>query len=355
MPFAMSNDAQPPLNMFAAQQHLLVERLNLLVVTLHPLLRADVLRALEEKGKLLFRPHADAISAGSLNPQSPALPAGVWPLLTLLVAQHIDPDIDSVYASTVAIAVECYACAGDLLDDVEDEDQTPIVQALGPARALNVSTALLMLTQRVILSLLHHSIPSERILSLLDAIQESILAATAGQHRDLLAEQRSAQDLTSEECIEIAAGKAGAIMRLACRLGALCAGASDTLLEQFSEIGELLGISHQLDNDAHDLYYLLQSDTSAVKPNKTASMKTDLVRAKKTLPVVLAAKREDTLQATSLSADEEKQEYLRMLHEGIITTWGICLLYRERARDRLQEIEAHRPIAPALRLLLGIN
>ena len=57
----------------------------------------------------------------------------------------------------------------------------------------------------------------------------------------------------------------------------------------------------------------------------------------------------------TLSGDEQKEEYLRALNEGIITTWGICLLYRERARDRLQEIEAHRPIAPALGLLLGFN
>ena len=351
----MSNDAQPPLNMFAAQQYLLVERLNRLVANLHPLLRADVLRALESEGKLLFRPHTDAHSAHSPKPQPPALPDGAWPLLTLLVAQHITPDIDPECASTVAIAVECYVCALDLLDDVEDDDQTPIVQALGPARTLNVSTTLLMLTQRAILSLSQQGIPSERIFNLLDAIQESSLAATAGQHRDLLAEQRSAQDLTREECIEIAAGK-GAIMRLACQLGAVCAGATDAVCEQFSEIGELLGISHQLDNDAHDLYYLLQSDTSAVTPTEAASMKTDLLRGKKTLPVVLAAKRADTLQRTPLSADEEKKEYLRALHEGIITTWGICLLYRERARDRLQEIESlNRPIAPALRLLLGVS
>src|SRR5947209_8535961 len=135
----MSNDAQPPLNMFAAQQDLLVERLNLLLTPLHPLLRADVLRALAEKGKLLFRHSIDASSFSSPNPQPPALPAGAWPLLTLLVAQHIVPNIDPGLASSVAVAVECYVCALDLLDDIEDDDQTAVVRALGPARTLNVS------------------------------------------------------------------------------------------------------------------------------------------------------------------------------------------------------------------------
>ncbi len=332
----MSSDTQPPVNLFAAQQDVLRERLLFLLATLHPVLRADVVRAL-----------ADAVAVR---------PDGSWALLTMLVAQHIDPDIDLLCVSSVAIAIECFVCALDLLDDVEDEDQTPSIQVLGVARALNVATALMMLAQQAISSLSQQAVPPGRILSLLDTLQASALNAAAGQHRDLLAEQRSAQELTLEECIEIAASKAGALMRLACRLGALCAGADDVMCEHFSELGELLGIAHQLDNDAHDLYYLLQSETSAVPPTKaeniTRSIKTDLVRQKKTLPVVLAARVNSSLQKASAPVD--KEEHLRALHEGIIATWGICLLYRERAGDRLRMIEDQRSLAPALRFLLDL-
>ncbi len=344
----MSNDTQPPVNLFAAQQDVLRERLLFLLATLHPVLRADVVRALEEEGKLLAKPRADAVAVR---------PDGSWALLTMLVAQHIDPDIDLLCVSSVAIAIECFVCALDLLDDVEDEDQTPSIQVLGVARALNVATALMMLAQQAISSLSQQAVPPGRILSLLDTLQASALNAAAGQHRDLLAEKRSAQELTLEECIEIAASKAGALMRLACRLGALCAEADDVMCEHFSELGELLGIAHQLDNDAHDLYYLLQSETSAVPPTKaeniTRSIKTDLVRQKKTMPVVLAARVNSSLQkATAPVVD--KEEHLRALHEGIITTWGICLLYRERAGDRLRMIEDQRSLAPALRFLLDL-
>ncbi len=343
----MSSDTQPPVNLFAAQQEVLRERLIFLLATQHPVLRADVVRALEEEGKLLAKPRADAVAVR---------PAGSWALLTMLVAQHIDPDIDLFCVSSVAIAVECFVCALDLLDDVEDEDQTPSIQVLGVARALNVATALMMLAQQAISSLSQQAVPPGRILSLLDTLQASALNAAAGQHRDLLAEQRSAQELTLEECIEIAASKAGALMRLACRLGALCAGADDVMCEHFSELGELLGIAHQLDNDAHDLYYLLQSETSAVPPTKaeniTRSIKTDLVRQKKTMPVVLAARVNSSLQKASAPVD--KEEHLRALHEGIIATWGICLLYRERAGDRLRMIEDQRSLAPALRFLLDL-
>jgi geranylgeranyl pyrophosphate synthase len=345
----MSNDAQLPVNPFAAQQLLLIEQLSVLLAPLDSVLQVDVVHVLKGTGKLLSQPHLD------VNPAHPVLPAGVWSLLTLLIAQYVSPDVDPLIASSVAIAVECFVCALDLLDDIEDEDQTPVVQELGAARVLNVSTALLTLTQRAILSLSQQEIAPTHILRLLNTLQESALVATAGQHRDLLAEQRSAQDLTREECIEIARAKAGSIMRLAFRMGALCAGADDALCEQFSELGELLGIAHQLDNDCHDLYDLLRGETIVPGGGGTTNVKTDLVRRKKTLPVVLAVKGDSPLQKRSGLSDEEKKEYLQALHEGIIATWGICLLYRERARDRLGEIEAQKLIAPELRLLLGFG
>ncbi len=349
----MSNDTPLSVSPFAAHQQLLRERLHFLLTEIHPLLRADIICALEEPGKLLAQPQT------SDNSLKPALPVGMWSLLPLLVAQHISPEIDPIRAGNVAVAVECFLCALDLLDDVEDDDKTSIIHALGSARALNISTALLMLTQRAVLSLTQHRIDPAYVVCLLDALQEAALVATAGQHRDLLAEQRLAQDLTYEECIEIAAGKAGSLMRVACRLGALCANAPDALCEQFSEMGELLGIAHQLDNDCHDLYYLLQSEAPSVIPmdggTTTGSVKSDLVRGKKTLPVVLAARTNDPIQEIGSQADEEKrEEHLRSLYEGIIAAWGICILYRERARDRLQAIEAQRPIDPVLRLLLGL-
>ena len=331
---------------------MLRERLHRLLDALHPLLRNDIVHTLEDAGKLLSPPDA------GIDPLAPSLAAGVWPLLTLLIAQHLSPDIDPEYATSVAVAVECFVRALDLLDDIEDDDQTPIVQSLGIPRVLNASTALLTLAHRALLSLSRQGIEPTAILQLLNALQESSLSATCGQHRDLLAEQRLGQEFTYEECIEIAAGKAGSIMRLACRMGAICGGASIELCDKFSELGELLGIAHQLDNDSHDLYYLLQDETSTTMTEEPIpirrSVKTDLVRGKKTLPVVLAAKITAPLQKTLENSDEENRQYKQALQEGIITTWGICLLYRERARERLHEIEALKPIAPALHSLLDL-
>jgi len=143
------------------------------------------------------------------------------------------------------------------------------------------------------------------------------------------------------------------------------------LCEQFAEFGLLLGIAAQLDNDSHDLYYLLQDVIPSILPEDAGatsrSTKSDLVRGKKTLPIVLAAaeiaKRRgvmaaslyDFLQRSSELSDEERTEYLGVLREGILTTWGICLLYRERARDRLNEFASQRPVSSALRILTGLE
>jgi geranylgeranyl pyrophosphate synthase len=348
----MSDSSFTHVNQFAAQQNFLVERLQFFLATLQGDLRADVARALEAEGKLLSLQGERASST-----QSSQI-VGSWPLLTLLVAQSIAPEIDLVSASSVAVAIECFICALDLLDDVEDDDQTLIVQTLGIARTLNVSTALLMLAQRALLSLSQYHMPAERILQLLDTLQACALAAATGQHRDILAEHQPAQDFTENDCIEIARGKAGSLMRLAFLLGAICAEADEHTREQFSALGELLGIAQQLDNDAHDLYYLLQdypsNETLASTDTIIFSVKTDLVRGKKTLPIVLAAHREDALKGNTLPADEQKQVHQRALHDGIITTWGIFLLYHERARDILQEIETHLSVNPLLKLLLGL-
>jgi geranylgeranyl pyrophosphate synthase len=350
----MSSEVQRVENLFAAQQVLLTERLQIILASLHFSLIPDVVCALEGSGKLLSLSH----SQNSITNSDSGLPAGYWPLLTLLVAQQCDPNINLTCAASVAVAIECFICALDLLDDVEDGDQTATLQALGEARTLNVSTTLLVLAQRIILSTSEHQVSPERILRLLDTLQEATLTATGGQHRDLLAEQQSALEITQEDCIEIARGKAGALIRLTCRLGALCAGAEDALCELFSELGELLGIAQQLDNDAHDLYYLLQDHPSQTvstpTENTPRSVKTDLVRGKKTLPVVIAAQRNQSLQNAAVSADEMSEEQIQALHEGIIATWGVSLLYHERARERFQAIEAQHPIAPALRMLLNL-
>ncbi len=328
---------------FDAERKLLQERLQFFLNTLHPLLKADIIRSLASPGKLFSEPNTQIKLEYS---------PGMWSLLPLLIAKHMAHGTATSYSYSVAVAIECFICALDLLDDVEDADQTSVVLELGPARVLNVSTALLALTNHIFLSLREAECPMELVVRMLNAVQKALIAATAGQHRDIMAEQRVVESFTPEECIEIAEGKAGSLMGLACTIGALCANVSDEVVAQFAALGKLLGIAQQLDNDSHDLYYILQHEQEGLP---TSIVKTDIVRHKKTLPVVLAAHTVSTFQKPSIDDEQIEKVYRNALYEGITTTWGISLLYRERAHDQLQQIETQHPVPHALRLLLGFT
>ncbi|HLJ36675.1 MAG TPA: polyprenyl synthetase family protein [Ktedonobacteraceae bacterium] len=330
-------------SLFSIHQQVLSERLLALIAPLPTELRADVMRALKEPGKLLAE-----------QKHSPALPAGAWSLLTFLVAEHMAPQLDMVQAATTAVAIECYVCALDLFDDVEDGDQTPVIEDIGAARANNTATVLFTLAFRALRSLSEQGLPLERVCEMLQTLEDATLKATAGQHRDLLSEHRPVQSYTQTEGEEIAAQKAGSLMQLACILGALCGESNGEQLELFAALGLAFGIAQQLDNDAHDL----QNELSALQPLTDGSVvsakKMDFARGKKTLPVILAWQ-VFSQERTSVSDSEKQGLSEQALESGILATWGLSLYYRERAGDCLRKIEAQYPVSLALRSLLGFG
>lgn len=328
---------------------LLYEQLQIHLNELEPALREDAVEALSVEGKLLHRPAAES--------------DGNWALLPFCLARDLNPEVERGHACGVALAMECVVCATDLFDDAMDEDVTLLVQRLGVARMLNVALTLLCLAQSILLSLADQGMPADLLSRLLDSLQSAILLAAAGQQQDLLAERRAISELSREECIEIAARKAGALLGLACRLGAICARADEQQIAQCAEMGRLLGIAAQLDNDAHDLSLLLLPFTPS---SRVVSQKSDLARGKKTLPVVLAAhslrvtrKLDEAIidvafQRLAVLAAQERVACINALREGILATRGIALLYRERARDCLNKLENCISFSQTLRQVLGL-
>ncbi len=335
----------PPEAEIEAARNVLGKQLLHHLADLSPTLRADIIAALSVEGKLFHQP---------------ALPLdGRWALLPFFLARALNSLVDPISISGAALAMECLICATDLLDDLMDEDVTPLSEQLGTARALNVALALTSLPPRLLLSPRKGDASTALPLRLLDTIQQALLLASAGQQQDLLAERRMACEMSREDCIEIAASKAGSLLSLACRLGALCAGANEMLVEQCAELGRLLGIAGQLDNDAHDLFHALQ-------PGDGKEQKSDLRRGKKTLPVVLAArslrethhldapKIERTLREITSLRKEEQESAVSALRAGILATWGISLLYQERARDYLNEMLSTQAGSEMLLQVLGL-
>ncbi len=165
---------------------------------------------------------------------------------------------------------------------------------------------------------------------LLTAYQQALERACSGQHQDLLNESRSVEEVTQQEYLEVASAKAGALMSLAFRLGALCAEADEGMTEDFARLGELLGIAHQLDNDSHDLEQLMHSSSNGSRPGKS-----DLTRHKKNLPYLLAYR----YSAEEWDGSGPIEQPLAW-RAGVLGTWGTGQLYREEARAVLQKISS---------------
>ena len=340
-------------NPFATSQILLRARFYTLLPALsNEELRADVVFALQTKGKLLS-PEA-LLEEGAK--ERPPRPAGTWALLTFAVTRSVGTDVNEDNATMGAVAVECLLRALDLLDDIEDDDPSVVVETLGVSRALNVSTALLFLALQALLSLQHtRGCGQEGSQLALSVVINGVLSAISGQHRDILSEWRPTANYSTETCLSIAEEKAGSLMSLACRLGALLAGAPPEVCEQFTTLGMNLGVAHQLDNDAHDVSAAYEASLHAGTVT-TVATKSDLRRNRKTLPVILAVEQGIDLQTSEEHADEEKQRGREaVLHEATVTTWSIGLLYRERARQCLLDIEAKQVLLPELHLLLDLK
>jgi len=215
----------------------------------------------------------------------------------------------------LATVVEVFMVALDLLDDAEDAEETPVLAALGAARALNVSTGLLLLALRDILGA-----DGEVAAALL---LDAALQACGGQDADLTTGAGRCGDV--DEALAITTAKAAPLAAVACRLGALAAGADETTQNLYARFGRYLGVAAQLANDI-----------AALHPT-TSPGKTDVALGRPTLPLVYAAHRAHVGDITAADTDP----YAALWTDGPIhLTWAVAETYRHYALDLIPRLTA---------------
>jgi geranylgeranyl diphosphate synthase, type I len=192
-----------------------------------------------------------------------------------------------------ALAVELVHNFSLLHDDIMDGDRErhhrPTAWTVfGESAAILAGDALLTLAQEV---LLEDGVPGGywAARSLSTATQRLI----AGQTADLDFEQRN--DVTVDECMEMASDKTAALFACSCSVGAMLVNAPPGLAAGLAGFGAHLGLSFQL---VDDLLGIWGSPDVTGKP-----VLSDLRTRKKTLPVVAA-----------MSSDEASAERLRQLY-----------------------------------------
>jgi geranylgeranyl diphosphate synthase, type I len=197
------------------------------------------------------------------------------PALALLSARAAGaaPDRGVVPAAAVELVHNFSLLHDDIMDgDTERRHQPTAWTVYGVGAAILAGDALLALAQDLLLENPPYGVWAARCLSA--AVQRLI----AGQGADLEFERRD--DVTVEECLEMAGDKTAALMACACSIGVVYVGGSANLAMNLSGFGAHAGLSFQLVDDLLGIWGASQITGKPVG--------SDLRTRKKSVPVVAA-------------------------------------------------------------------
>ena len=258
--------------------------------------------------------------------------------LPLLVALGIDSEEDAPIQ--LAMATALMELGMDLLDDLADRETGKHWQGWPPS-AIQLAA---MLVTGAFGQLAISTLPLEgdRIALLQACVARRLVAIAAGQQLDL--QLVSSRSPSLDQVERANAGKTGERRALYAELGALYAGAEETVCRAYAEFGREVGIAYQLRSDLHDLITACESD--------------DLRNGARTWPIAWALQRLeggareqmlDVLDAARTDEDARAQALALLRQQGVVLrTLLRAELHLHRARKALEHAGPSAPAAAAL-------
>jgi len=256
----------------------------------------------------------------------------VFAQLTLAICNSVGGELEVGLKG--AIAMELYALAADILDDIQDQDNHDLPWRKVPAaQAINLATCILVLSYTAVSRLSKGS----HIEAINNALNQMGLNACDGQFQEFSNDAKDSISLA--DYFSIIMKKSGGFTAGACKIGATLGGANQILSNQLEKFGMNLGVMNQIKNDQADFLNL--------------ELKNDFVQGRKTLPfvyllTVLNKEKAEELKGLRTMANnglekfgqkEREQLSQLVLSEG---TLHYCLvmyeLYKKRALEILQNI-----------------
>jgi geranylgeranyl pyrophosphate synthase len=239
-----------------------------------PKMLAYIQALMRQPGKLLGSPTAigEPLSDSDQN---------LWPLHAILAHAAASETANASATEQswkqigpIAAMAEFVGLALDIIDDIQDGD-AHFPEDLPTAQALTLAITLLAAAVQVIAD---DAIPQTVRAAINERIAIGLIHSTSGQFLDIAYEH--AQNITAEMSLEMTSRKSGSLIGLIFETSALV-GASQkrswreavAISELFRQLGEQIGLRHQLQNDLHDA--------------AEDSPKSDRARGKRTLPLVL--------------------------------------------------------------------
>src|SRR5213594_3767937 len=264
------------------------------------------------------------------------------PLLCLLVFEALAGEPQRVLPAVAAI--ELLHNFTLIHDDIEDQDPArhhrPTVWSVwGVPQAINAGDGMYAVSRLAVQRLRKLGFPPERILDFASLLDQTCVRVCEGQFLDISFESRT--DVTAERYRVMAARKTGALFGASAQSAAMLASDDPSVRDQLARFGEEFGQAFQAHDDLLGIWASTER-TGKIEMN-------DLVKRKKTLPVVLAFERaspggRDRLAALFEPAAPLPVENVERIRE-VLDELGVRPLIE-------REIEAHR--GWALHLLHGV-
>ena len=216
-----------------------------------------------------------------LDAQRPGGSKRMRPLMCVLVYEALAGDAQGVLPA--AAALELLHNFTLIHDDIEDQDPTrhhrPTVWSVwGVPQAINTGDGMYAASRLAVQRLRERGFPADRILDFACLIDQACVRVCEGQFLDISFESRT--DVTVERYRSMAATKTGALIA-ACAEGAAVLATDDPQVrESLARFGDSFGQAFQAHDDLLGIWATTER-TGKVEMN-------DLVKRKKTLPVVMA-------------------------------------------------------------------
>lgn len=174
----------------------------------------------------------------------------VRPIALLIAANIFNDDIEG--AIYPALAVEVFHNFTLLHDDIMDKALTRRGEDCVHVK-WGVNSAILSGDAMLILSyMLLSKAESQYVAPLLEVFNEITIGVCEGQQYDMDFETRC--DVTLEEYLEMIRLKTSILIAGAMKMGAICGGASQESVDTLYEIGLMLGMAFQIQDDVLDTY-----------------------------------------------------------------------------------------------------
>ncbi len=281
-------------------------------------------------------------------------PAGkrARPVLCLLVCESCGGDWQA--ALPAGAAVEMIHNFSLIHDDIEDNDRVrrgrPTVWAIwGQPQAINAGDTLFALAHLALLHLSEHGVHPESVVEATWILDQTCVRLTGGQYLDMAFETRA--EVSVENYLAMVEGKTAGLIACASELGALVAGVPKEQREHLRAFGHYLGMTFQMTDDILGIW-----GDPAVTGKPVGS---DIIRRKKTLPILYGLEREPALgallaQETFSEQDVERATRLLLEAGSREYTERLAREYHDRAIAALEAVGLDTPTAGVLRELAQV-